>query len=81
MDLHAIEGKAKEILEKAKTDKEFHAQLKENPVKAIEGLTGIDLPDEQVKALAETVKAKLSLEDGLKGVEEKLGSLFHKKDE
>lgn len=79
MDLHAAEDKVKEIIEKAKSDPQFHAQLKENPTKAVEDLLGMDLPDEQVKAIVDTVKTKLALDGGLKGVEEKLGALFHKK--
>lgn len=85
MDIKAMEEKVKEVIEKAKSDEAFHAELKENPVKAIEGLLGVDLPDEQIKAVAETVKAKLNLEkaeDGLKGavenVEEKISGFLHK---
>lgn len=85
MDIKAIEEKVKEVVEKAKSDETFHAELRENPVKAVEGLLGVDLPDEQLKAVAEAVKAKLNLEkaqDGIKGavesVEEKISGFLHK---
>ena len=41
--------KMDEILEKVKGDDSFGAKFKENPVKAVEELTGKDLPDEQIK--------------------------------
>ncbi|MBR4225122.1 MAG: hypothetical protein IKR73_09965 [Oscillospiraceae bacterium] len=72
-----IKAKVEEIVNKAKSDPEFLAQLKEDPVKAIEGITGLDLPDEQVKAVAETIKDKLGTEiDASKiaeAVQQKLG--------
>lgn len=77
-----IKEKIEEIIEKAKNDKEFHAQLKEDPVKAIEGLLGVDLPDEQIKAIAEGVKAKINMDsahDFLENLEDKVEGLFHKK--
>lgn len=76
-----IKAKVEEILEKVKDDKEFKEEFKESPVKALENLLGVDLPDEQMKALVEGVKAKLNMEKA-KGVvhdiEGKLGGLFHK---
>lgn len=77
-----IKEKIEEIVKKAKSDEAFHKELKENPVKAIEELLGADLPEDQLKAIAEGVKAKINLEsahDFVEGLEEKVGSLFHKK--
>ena len=85
MDIKAVEEKVKVVIDKAKNDEEFHAELKSDPVKAIEGLLGVDLPDEQAKAVVEAVKAKLNLEkvgEGIKetveSVEEKISGLLHK---
>lgn len=78
MDLHAIEEKAMQIVEKAKSDPEFHEQLTKEPIKAVENLLGVDLPDEQLKAIVETVKTKLALDDGIKNMGEKISGLFHK---
>ena len=52
-------------------------KFKENPVKVVEELIGIDLPDDQLKQVAELVKAKIDLDkvgDLLGG----LGGLFKK---
>ena len=57
-----LKERINEIVEKIKSDKSFGAKFKSNPVKAIEDLFGVDLPDEQVKALIEGVKAKVSLD-------------------
>ena len=57
-----IKAKIEEIVNKAKSDPEFLNSLKEDPVKAIESITGLDLPDDQVKAVAETLKEKLGSE-------------------
>lgn len=71
-----IKAKVEEILEKVKGDDGFLAKFKEDPVKAIEDLIGKDLPDEQVKAIVEGVKAKLNLDkdgDGKLDIVEDLG--------
>ncbi len=75
-------------------DKAFREALKKDPVKAVEELLGVNLPDEQMKAVLAAVKAKLGSEDVsgiIKGAEDKigdalddakglLGGLFGKKD-
>ena len=71
-----IKAKVEEILEKVKGDDGVLAKFKEDPVKAIEDLIGKDLPDEQVKAIVEGVKAKLNLDkdgDGKLDIVEDLG--------
>ena len=57
-----IKAKIEEIVNKAKSDPEFLNRLKEDPVKTLESVTGLDLPDDQVKAVAETLKDKLGSE-------------------
>ena len=37
-----------------------NSRREKDPVKTVEGLLGVDLPDEQVKAIIETVKAKVN---------------------
>lgn len=76
-----IKEKVEEIVEEVKDDENFKKEFKENPVKALEDLLGVDLPDEQMKALAEGIKAKLNMDtakDVIHDIEEKLGGLFHK---
>ena len=52
-----------ELVEKAKKDEKFKAELSKNPVKAVEGVLGVDLPDDQVKKIVDGVKAKISLDN------------------
>ncbi len=89
-----IKAKVEEILAKVKGDDAFLAKFKEDPIKAVEGVIGVDLPDEQLKGIVEGLKAKLALDkdgDGkldiienigekVGGLGDKLGGLF-KKDE
>lgn len=72
-----IKKKAEELVEKIKENPALLKEFKENPVKVVEGIIGIDLPDDQIKQVAELVKAKIDLDkvgDLLGG----LGGLFRK---
>jgi uncharacterized protein YpuA (DUF1002 family) len=57
-----INGKIQEIVSKIKNDKEFAAKFTSDPVKALESVVGIDLPDDQVNALIQGVKSKISVD-------------------
>lgn len=70
-----IKAKIDELVKKIKSDDGLMKKFKDNPVKAIEGLVGVDLPDEQIKKVADGIMAKLSLDD----IGSKLGGLFGKK--
>ena len=50
-------------MEKLQKDKALQAQFKKDPVKAVEKLLGVDLPDDMVEKVVAGVKAKLSLDD------------------
>ncbi|MBR1554261.1 MAG: hypothetical protein IJ644_02580, partial [Oscillospiraceae bacterium] len=43
----------------AKSDPEFVKKFSTNPVKAVEDVTGIDLPDEQMNQLVSGVRTKI----------------------
>ena len=58
MDIQKI---ISDVLEKLQNDNDLLAKFKESPAKTIEGLIGIDLPDEQIDAVAKGVMAKISL--------------------
>lgn len=73
-----IKEKINEIVDKIKNDPDLLKKFKTDPVKVIEGLIGIDLPDDQINAVVEGVKAKISL-DSLGDIGGKLGGLFGKK--
>ena len=78
MDKLDIKEKVEEIVEKVKGDENLQKSFKADPVKAVEKLLGIDLPDELLQKIVAGVKAKLNL-DNLGGVGSALGSLLGKK--
>lgn len=55
-----IKGNVEEIVEKIKEDPALLAEFQKEPVKAIEKVLGIDLPDEKLQPLVAGVKAKLA---------------------
>ena len=81
----------KELIEKAidklKGDDNLLENFKKDPIKVVEKLLNVDLPDEKLEAIVEGIKAKLTIDDigdvadklGLDDVLGKLGGLFGKK--
>ncbi|HWR18477.1 MAG TPA: hypothetical protein VN608_02575 [Clostridia bacterium] len=69
-----IKKKIEEIADKVKNDKDFAAKFTKDPVKALEGVLGVDLPDDQINSIIEGVKAKISLNKA----GDVLGGLFKK---
>ncbi len=70
-----IKEKIEELVEKIKTDKNLTKKFQEDPVRTIEGLIGMDLPDDQIDAIVKGIKAKLSADK----LGSALGGLFGKK--
>ena len=70
-----IKAKIDEVVNKVKNDKDFAAKFQKEPIKAVEDVLGVDLPDDQIKSVVDGVKAKVNI-DGIAG---KLGGLFGKK--
>ena len=70
-----IKAKITELVDKIKNDPNLATKFQKNPVATIEGLLGVDLPDEQVEKIVDGIKAKISL-DKLGGA---LGGLMGKK--
>ncbi len=70
-----LKEKIEEIVKKVKEDKDFAAKFKTDPVKAVEGVIGIDLPDEQINKVVDAVKAKITT-DNIKDIGSKLKGLF-----
>lgn len=70
-----IKDKVDDIVDKIKSDKTLMTRFKSEPVKVVEELIGVDLPDDQIEKLADAVKAKIDL-DKIGGM---LGGLFGKK--
>lgn len=64
-----------DVLEKLQNDNGLLTKFKANPTKTIEGLIGIDLPDEQIDAVVKGVMAKIDIEDVAKKASGILGTL------
>ena len=58
-----IEKKIEEIVAKIKADDKFAEKFKKEPIKAVESVLGIDLPDDKIEAIIAGVRAKLNIED------------------
>ena len=72
-----IKKMAEELVEKIQKNPKLLSRFRSEPVKVIEELTGIDLPDAEIEKLAELIKAKIDLDKAgelLKGI----GGLFKK---
>lgn len=69
-----LKEKIDEIVEKIKNDKDFAKKFKEDPVKALEEVSGIDLPEDKINDLITAVKAKIKIDDS--NVLGKLKGLF-----
>lgn len=69
-----LKEKMDEIVEKIKSDKNIAAKFQKDPIDTVEGLIGIDLPNDQLEGFVDAIKAKISLDkvgdtlDGLKGL-------------
>ena len=59
-DVKDIKGKIDQMVERIKTDDDLKAQFKKDPIKAVESVLGVDLPDEAVKKIIAETKSKLS---------------------
>ncbi len=69
-----IKAKVEELVNKVKNDKDFADKFKNDPVKAVEGVLGVDLPNDKINDIVDGIKAKVSFD----GAKEKLGGLFDK---
>ena len=67
-----IKAKIDEVVNKVKSDKDFAEKFQKEPIKAVEDVLGVDLPDDAVKNIVDGVKAKINVG----GVMDKLGGLF-----
>ena len=70
-----IKEKITELVNKITKDEALQKQFKADPVKAVESLLGVDLPDEQIQKIVDGIKAKLTV-DTAKDAVEKLKKLF-----
>lgn len=63
------------VVDKVTKDEKLMDQFKKDPVKAVESVLGVDLPDDVIKKVVDGVKAKISI-DKLGGVADSIKKLF-----
>ena len=73
-----IKEKIEDLVEKIQKNPAMLKKFKTDPVKVVEELVGIDLPDEMIEKVVDGVKAKITL-DKAGDVLDALGGLFGKK--
>ena len=57
-----LKKKIEEIIDKIKNDKEFAKKFKKDPVKALEDISGIDIPEDKIEEVITTVQAKVKID-------------------
>jgi hypothetical protein len=69
-----MKEKVEEVINKVKSDPKLLEGFQKDPVKTVEGIIGVDLPDDQINGVVEAVKAKLNLDNS--GLAGKIGGLL-----
>lgn len=72
-----VKKAVEEAVKKLEANPELLKKFDKEPVKALEGILGVDLPDDKVQPLIDGIKAKLDL-NSLSGKLGGLGKLFQK---
>ena len=57
-----IKASITKIVDKVKNDPEISELFKKEPVKAVEKVIGVDLPDETIEKIVDGVKAKIGID-------------------
>ena len=71
-----IKAKIDEVVNKIKNDKNFAEKFRKEPIKAVEEVLGVDLPDDVIKNVIDGVKGKInvdSIKDKLRSEERRVG--------
>lgn len=58
-----LKEKIEEIINKVKSDPTFATRFQNEPVKVVEEVMGVDLPDDKINEIINTIKAKIKLDD------------------
>ncbi|MBO5143203.1 MAG: hypothetical protein J6C46_09525 [Clostridia bacterium] len=74
--MEELKEKIEEIVEKVKNDPDFAKKFQEDPVTAVEGILGVDLPNDKINEILDTVKAKIKIDES--GIMDKIKGLFSK---
>ena len=70
-----IKAKIEELVGKLKDDQALREGFLKEPIPTLEKLLGVDLPEEQLKQIADGIKAKINLDKA----GDLIGGLFGKK--
>ena len=70
-----IKEQIEKIVEKVQKEDVLRAQFKKDPIKAVEKVLGVDLPDDVIEKIVAGVKAKISI-DKVSDVADVLKKLF-----
>ncbi len=73
--MNDLKEKVEVLIKKIDSDKDFAEKFKKEPVRAVEDLLGIDLPDDQINSIIDTVKTKITADEIGKAAK-KLQGLF-----
>lgn len=73
--MEELKEKIEQIVDKVQESAELKEQFEKEPVKVIEKVLGVDLPDEIIEKIVDGVKAKLTV-DKISGLAGKLKGLF-----
>ncbi len=69
-----IKAKIDEIADKIKNDPNFASEFQTDPVKAVEKLIGINLPNAEINKIIDGIQAKINVD----GIKDKVGGIFGK---
>lgn len=72
-----IKEQIKKAVDSISRDKKLQEQFQKEPVKALESVLGVDLPDDVINQVIQGVKAKLTAES-VSGAVDSLKGLFNK---
>lgn len=70
-----IKSKVDEVVKKVQSDPEVAKNFEKEPVKTVEGIIGVDLPDDVVKGVVDGAKAKI-MADKAPGIVKKIQDLL-----
>lgn len=70
-----VKAEITKVVEKVTKDEKLMDQFKKDPVKAVESVVGVDLPDDVINKVVDGVKAKISI-DKLGGIAGSIKNLF-----
>lgn len=74
--MEELKEKIEEIVAKVKNDPDFAKKFEEDPVTAVEGILGVDLPNDKINEIINAAKAKINLDES--GIMDKIKGLFSK---